>query len=206
MSVSADRNLLFGILAVQMDFVSRDGLIEAMGAWVLDKSRSLDDILVEKGLLTEARRRMLAPLVEEHIRQHDGDAQRSLAALSSVASLHEDLAHVGDSDVQASLRVLSASDPEATRSITAATEIFADTGDGQTNKRAHSRDSQRFRIIRPHAKGGLGEVFLAKDEELGREVALNHLKHHELKSHTARTKEQLRTLTKQELTSMGAWG
>ena len=35
---AADRNLLFGILALQMDFISRDQLIEALHAWVLAKS------------------------------------------------------------------------------------------------------------------------------------------------------------------------
>src|SRR5437868_6167222 len=30
--------------------------------------------------------------------------------------------------------------------------------------------NSRFRILRTHARGGLGEVFLAQDEELGREV------------------------------------
>ena len=30
-----ERNLLFGILAVQMDFVTRDQLVEAMNAWIL---------------------------------------------------------------------------------------------------------------------------------------------------------------------------
>jgi hypothetical protein len=35
----ADRNLLFGILALQMDFIQRDALIAAMHAWVLDKTR-----------------------------------------------------------------------------------------------------------------------------------------------------------------------
>ena len=34
---TADRNLLFGILALQMDFIRRDDLIAAMHAWVLDK-------------------------------------------------------------------------------------------------------------------------------------------------------------------------
>ena len=36
---SADRNLLLGIPDLQSDFVSRDALITAMPAWVLDKAQ-----------------------------------------------------------------------------------------------------------------------------------------------------------------------
>jgi hypothetical protein len=45
MSSGTDRNLLFGILPLQMDFVSRDQLIAAIYAWVLEKSAPLGKIL-----------------------------------------------------------------------------------------------------------------------------------------------------------------
>jgi hypothetical protein len=48
----ADRNLLFGILAVQIDFIGRYALVAAMHAWVLAKDRPLGDILAEQGALT----------------------------------------------------------------------------------------------------------------------------------------------------------
>ena len=46
---TADRNMLFGILALQLDFIDRDQLITAMHAWVLDKTRPLDEILAQQG-------------------------------------------------------------------------------------------------------------------------------------------------------------
>lgn len=43
--MSADRNLLFGVLALQLNFVSRYQLVEGMNKWVLDKSKSLGSLL-----------------------------------------------------------------------------------------------------------------------------------------------------------------
>jgi hypothetical protein len=66
-SASADRNLLFGILALQMDFIGRDALIAAMNAWVLDKSNALGNFLLEQGKLTPSRLQLLEALVGEQL-------------------------------------------------------------------------------------------------------------------------------------------
>jgi hypothetical protein len=47
MILSADRNLLLGILALQTDFITRDALIAAMLAWSVARYRPLEDILVD---------------------------------------------------------------------------------------------------------------------------------------------------------------
>ena len=78
---SSDRNLLLGIVALQMDFISRDALIEAMHAWTLEKTRSLSEILVENGALDPADRSVLENLVERHIARHGGDPEKSLSSL-----------------------------------------------------------------------------------------------------------------------------
>ena len=102
-TANGDRNLLFGILALQMDFISRDALVKAMHAWVLDKAKPLSQILVEQGAMSAARCALLEPLVQEHIQQHGNDPEKSLAAVSSVGSAREELKRIADPDVQASL-------------------------------------------------------------------------------------------------------
>ena len=116
---ATDRNLLFGILALQMDFICRDALIAAMNAWVLDKATPLGQILLEQGKLTPDRLQLLEALVAEHLRVHGNDPEKSLAAVSSIRSVRRDLERIGDADVQASLVHVSSArlplDPDSTR-------------------------------------------------------------------------------------------
>lgn len=60
---SADRNLLLGILALQLDFIGSDDLIKAMHGWILEKGKPLSQILVEHGVLSATRRALLESLV-----------------------------------------------------------------------------------------------------------------------------------------------
>src|SRR6516162_1500156 len=92
----ADRNLLFGILALQMDFISRDALVSAMSAWVLAKEKPLGEILLAQGALRQDAHALLEALVAKHLEMHGHDAERSLAALSSLGSVREQLKQVAD--------------------------------------------------------------------------------------------------------------
>ena len=181
MSGAQDRNLLFGIVALQFDFVTRDQLVAAMNAWVLDKKKSLADLLVERDALTASRRAMLEPLVDEHVRQHQGDPQRSLAALSSVDAARQALQAlqaINDPDLEASLRNL-------TRPATPTSpQDYATIAPPATA-------SSRFRILRQHAKGGLGVVFVAHDQEVNRQVALKEIQDHCARDPDARQRFQL---------------
>ena len=87
MTSKSDHNLLFGIIALQMDFVRRDQLVAATSTWLTDKARRIDQILIEQGALSQADHGLLAPLVERHLENHGGDLQQSLAVLSSIGSV-----------------------------------------------------------------------------------------------------------------------
>ena len=58
-----DQNLLFGMLAFQLDFITQKQLIETMQAWMLDKSRPLGALFVERQLMAPDRERLLSSLV-----------------------------------------------------------------------------------------------------------------------------------------------
>jgi hypothetical protein len=105
---SADRNLLFGMLALPLDFIARDDLIAALHAWVLDKSKPVGRLLTEQGNLSADRLALLDALAAEHLRTHGDDPGQSLAALGatadgSLAAVRRSVATPSDADLQGSL-------------------------------------------------------------------------------------------------------
>jgi eukaryotic-like serine/threonine-protein kinase len=163
---AADRNLLFGILALQMDFIDRDQLVAAMNAWVLDKTKALGEILAAQGALTAKRLALLETLVEEHLSQHGHDPGKSLAAVGAAGAARAALDRVADPEARATLaQALAESSPGA-----------APDAERTGAYRPEAVPGDRYVPLRPHAEGGLGEVFVARDEELHREVALKQIR------------------------------
>ncbi len=156
----ADRNLLFGILALKLDFITRDQLVAAMNVWILAKSNSLGEILAEQGVLSSPRVELIDRVVEEHLRAHSDETRLSLHSLRVDEDVLRTLASLPDEGVQ--------------QTLTAIPDEGAPVSPG------HPRVSpgQRYTIMRAHAKGGIGEVFIAYDGELKREVALKEIQQH----------------------------
>src|SRR5207244_9410907 len=133
-------------------------------------------ILGERKALSASRLELLDALVDEHVKQH-GDTEQSLAALSSVGPVRQKLARIRDNDLQASLlRVPEAHDEvnPFTMGATVEPDSVASAlplAPSATVEVPPRPTSKRFRVIRPHARGGIGEVYVAIDEELNREVA-----------------------------------
>ena len=182
---SADYHLLFGLLALQNDFVLREELVAAASVWLLDKSRSLSQILLQQGALAQDERDLLSALVEKHLEKHGDVVEESLAALSSIGSLREAFQSLGDSEIDQTLCCVPVSGADGSCYKRGAASVGASTSAGE-----------RFRVLRPHARGGLGQVSVAVDDELNREVALKEI----LPLHAGQTDSRTRFVREAEIT------
>lgn len=228
----ADRNLLVGMLALQLNFVSREQLIAATGQWTRDKQKPLSQILLDQGHLSADESQMLAGLVDMHLARHGNDALQSLASIDVASAAQEVVAAAGDESLQETINQLVDYDPHETmlpqheatapfddRFVTA--PPTADIGEGPTVKlptpliptapgehpptddpgRAtptpgYAASANRFSIIKPYQRGGLGQVSIARDQEINREVALKEI----LPKHADSQEARQRFLLEAEIT------
>jgi hypothetical protein len=99
--MDTDRNLLFGVLALQAGLIDQDQFVEACALWATRKSVLLPELLRERGWLIGADQEHLEYLLERRINQQGGNVHASLVAIPE--DIKQSLAALQDDDIQRSL-------------------------------------------------------------------------------------------------------
>ena len=137
----------------------------------LAPAKDADSFLLSE--MSEGERGVLESLAQFHLARHGDDPALGLEALRGTAANSSRLINRIQSDSSETHIVpspsLQNSDTDQTRTFVSGSPI------DQSHSEWRPTDSVRYEIIRPHAKGGLGEVFVARDRELNRDVALKEM-------------------------------
>src|SRR5271163_2417510 len=72
-----DSSLLFGILALQNGLIQQPDLIAAFQCWFQEQSQPMDEVLIERGALTESDRTMLDALIRRHAERRQSEVGRA---------------------------------------------------------------------------------------------------------------------------------
>jgi len=158
--VNADKNLLFGVLTLQLEYVDASQFADVCAAWAARKDMSLAGILVERGWITPQAREEVEGLLTRKMNRHGGDARKALGDVAD-ASIRDAMRDVGDEAVDDTIEHL---DPPS------GFVKVLETVDFSPEERSH------YTLSRVHTQGGLGRVWLARDKRLRREVALKEIR------------------------------
>jgi serine/threonine-protein kinase len=141
----ADYDLLFGVTALELRFITQEQLVAA-SAPAADDQRPLRARLCDQQALSAAEAEAVDAVVQQRAARFNGDARQALDSIGARTDPGGDSATHAD------------------RFITQGARAWT-----------YSAQHQRFTVLRVHQQGGLGRLMIAQDQELNREIALKEI-------------------------------
>jgi serine/threonine-protein kinase len=182
--MSIDRDLIFGVLALQNDYIELDQFTAACQAWASDNSQPMAAMLLGKGWIDERARSEIDNLVERKLKRHAGAPSKALGGARqsigrecvsddrpAAAPLFKAMEPRNQEEAPAQLILhgerLTVRGPES--------DACAGQNANQTLK-LPARARSRYHMGKIIGKGGLGRVWEVRDTELNRTVALKEIR------------------------------
>jgi serine/threonine-protein kinase len=173
--VELNRDLLLTVLATAAGAASRPGLEVALAEWRRNPNRPLSELIQRECRIGEERMRVLKEQAGDILREHPASSGRKADDPNAHDRTLDVPTEPGDSrdqtlhDVD---RISSEPGDVADQTVPDQRELRVAADFAIVRSLAELSKSDRFEPISEHARGGIGLVYLARDGELQREVAL----------------------------------
>lgn len=172
------RELLIALLAVQNGLMTREDFLQAGRDCLQRKDNRLLQQIYARKLLSKPDIAVLKQLVDRHLERKNSDIAQTIIGNSSYASILQELKQIADeTQVAVTGEWVAQTAPHA-----------ASARPNSSTNSPKAEDINRFRIVREHARGGLGVVYVAEDTTLRREVVVKQIRRDRLSEPVFRDK------------------
>ena len=176
MTTADTRGKLFAAFARRLDAIDDVQLEAAVVAWQRDRSRSLSDLLIARGAIGVKTRALVEEIVAVHLAAHGGDLEACYRAIADKgwvpAVLVADIPPPPPDD-NSPPPTAAPNDPGAAAGV--AGQVGADDVTETVTLGSYASGGSRYELVEFITRGGMGEVWLARDLELNRTVLLKQV-------------------------------
>jgi len=158
--MNTDQNLLFGVLALELELIDVQQFAELCCTWAAHKEKGLAELLVERNWISAEERSEVQRLMDRKLHRKQGDVRQALSDAAG-PQLRDVMRGVGDAAVEQTLSQL-----EPVPGFVRVSET-AELAQGEIS---------HYTLSRVQDQGGLGRVWLAFDKNLCRDVALKEIR------------------------------